>query len=121
MFSHNFSFVGYCILIRASCPIMSSRLPLFTLKRDFEPSILKTVKLEQSFEGGNKVNPLLAEEDGSTSFQKVKKIGPQKKTNRLLFINISCTTKNNRKINHSYVVIIFATRDSALCRLRSTK
>ena len=38
---------------------LSSRLPLFTIKRDFESSSTeKTVKLEQSFNGGNKVKKL---------------------------------------------------------------
>ena len=34
---------------------MSSRLLSFSLKRDFEPGLLKMVKLKQSFEGRNKV------------------------------------------------------------------
>ena len=45
---------------------MSSRLPLFTLKRDFDPSTLKTVKLEQAFEGGNKVKRECPIADGAS-------------------------------------------------------
>ena len=45
---------------------MPSRLSLFTLKRDFDPSILKTVKLDQSFEGGNKVKRECPVADGAS-------------------------------------------------------